>query len=142
MHAKSSKRKPGSKAATLLGATGLSLSLASGVSAATSAVPATGMLLRHTGLSHEITLHEEELSDVSLATFHVFDNENPGTFRHLKLAAGGGGCGCGGAGPIDYPPPVSNYASTPQYSSQPARIYAQAPRRIYAQAPKRRHVPK
>ena len=34
-----------------------------------------------TGVSHEVTLSEEEISDVSLATFYVFDNENAGTFR-------------------------------------------------------------
>src|SRR4029077_157238 len=51
---------------------------------------------QNTKLSHEITLYEEEISDVSLATFYVFDNENAGTFRRrIKLAQGCGGCGCG-----------------------------------------------
>jgi hypothetical protein len=53
-----------------------------------------------------ITLREEEISDVSLATFYVFDNENAGAHRPgLQLAKGhshGGGRGravnrgCGG----------------------------------------------
>lgn len=41
------------------------------------------------------TLGEEEISDVSLATY-VFDNENGRTsMRGIKFGAGGcGGCGC------------------------------------------------
>jgi len=42
-------------------------------------------------LSREI---EEEISDVSLATFHMFDNEGAGTFRFRRRIPGGG-CGCG-----------------------------------------------
>src|SRR5690348_8026558 len=46
-----------------------------------------------------ILLAEQEVSDVSLSTFYVFDREreaSPG----VRLAAGrcGGGCGCGGHG--------------------------------------------
>ena len=51
----------------MLGAAGLSLSLASGASAATSG-PAADMPTQNTGVSHEIILGEEEVSDVSLAT--------------------------------------------------------------------------
>ena len=51
------------------------------------------MLTRNTGVSHQVTLCEEEIFDVSLATFYVFDKENAGTFRRgVRLAAGG--CGC------------------------------------------------
>jgi hypothetical protein len=53
------------------------------------------MLLRHTGLSHEITLYEEEISDVSLGTFYVFDKQKVGIRRHGLKFAQGGGCGCG-----------------------------------------------
>jgi hypothetical protein len=101
-----------------------------------------------TGMSHEITLCEEEISDVSLATFYVFDNENAGTFRRrIKLAQGGGGCGgCGGCGGGDgggggYSTstysvawPVGRYSNAPRYSNKIARKYTQAT--------KRRHVPK
>jgi hypothetical protein len=55
-----------------------------------------------------ITLGDEEISDVSLATFYVIDNENAGTHRPgLQLAkkrshGGSRGCavnrGCGGCG--------------------------------------------
>jgi hypothetical protein len=71
------------------------------------------MLTRNTGVSHEITLREEEVSDVSLATFYVFDKENPGTFRPgVRVAVGaGGGCWTGtyytspGSGNDAYRPP-------------------------------------
>ena len=48
-------------------------------------------------------LGEEEISDVSLATFYVFDKENAGSLKPgVQLARGGcgGGCGhgCGGGG--------------------------------------------
>jgi hypothetical protein len=80
-----------------LGAAGLSFSLATGISAA--AAPAPDIETQDTGVSHEVTLSEEEISDVSLATFYVFDNENAGTFRRrIKLAQGGCGCGGGGCG--------------------------------------------
>ena len=64
-----SKQKRRACAVPLLGAAGLSLSLASGASAVTPSI----------GVTHEITPGEEEISDVSLATFYVFDKENPGT---------------------------------------------------------------
>jgi hypothetical protein len=62
----------------LLGAAGLSLSLASGASAATE-VPTADTPTQNTAVSHEITFGEEEIADVSLATFYVFDKENVGT---------------------------------------------------------------
>ena len=97
-HAKqaSTKRKRSINAVPVLSAAGLSLSLASGASTAIGG-PAD-MPTPKTGMSHEITLCEEEISDVSLATFYVFDNENAGTFRRRIKLAQGGGCGCGGGG--------------------------------------------
>ena len=90
------ERKRRGKAVPVLGAAGLSLTLASGASAATEA-PVADVLTHNAGASHEITLSEEEISDVSLATFYVFDKENAGAFRPgvLRLAMGGGG-GCAG----------------------------------------------
>src|SRR4029077_13091121 len=90
------KRKQRACAVPLLSAAGLSLSLASGASAATE-VP---MPTQNTAANHEITLGEEEIADVSLATFYVFDKENPRTFSPgVRLAGHGGcGCGCGGGG--------------------------------------------
>src|SRR5215469_3492433 len=99
-HAKlASKRKRRRTALPALGVAGVSLSLAGGASAATSG-PATDLPSRDTAAPHEIALGEEEISDVSLATFYVFDRENAGASQlgqGLKLAFGG--CrGCGGCG--------------------------------------------
>ena len=80
-----SKRKRTKEALPLLGVVGVSLSLAGGASAAT-AVPAADM--------PQITLSEEEIADVSLATFYVFDKENAGTPRlGERLAQRCGRCG-------------------------------------------------
>ncbi len=136
----STKRKRSVKAVPLLGAAGLSLSLASGASAAASG-PTTDIPMRNSGVGHEITLCDEELSDVSLATYYVFDNENARTFRRgVKIAAGGCGCsvcgGCGSCSTSTYSEawPAASYANPPRYSIKPTRKYAQSP--------KRRHVPK
>jgi hypothetical protein len=53
-----------------------------------------------TSRRHEIALSEEEISDVSLATFYVFDKENVATrARGEKLSRWANGCGgCGGCG--------------------------------------------
>jgi hypothetical protein len=90
-----SKRKRRSKALPVLGAAALSFSLASGASGG----PAVNMPTPNTGVSQEITLAEEEISDVSLATFYVFDKENAGALRPgVQLVRGGCGGGCGGGG--------------------------------------------
>jgi hypothetical protein len=130
-HAKqaSTKRKRSINAVPVLSAAGLSLSLASGASAAIGR-PAADMPTPKTGISHEITLCEEEISDVSLATFYVFDNENAGTFRRrMKLAQGGcggggsgGGEGCASCAVSTYSgvAPFGSYVTPPRYS-KPAR---------------------
>jgi hypothetical protein len=101
-HAKQpSKRRRRNKALPALGVAGLSLSLASGASAVPGG-PAADMLPPNTGDSHEIALGEEEISDVTLATFYVFDKESAGRpGPNVQLARGCGGChgcghGCGG----------------------------------------------
>jgi hypothetical protein len=75
-----SKAERRSKTVPVLGAAGLSLTLASGAYGASS-TPAADVLSRNAGVTHEIALREEEISDVSLATFYVFDKEGAGTFR-------------------------------------------------------------
>ena len=96
-----SKRSSRKKAVTVLGVAG-ALSLAGGASEA--AVGPVGDTPTENA-APVITLGEEEISDVSLATFYVFDNENAGAHRPgLQLAKrrtrGHGGCavhrGCGG----------------------------------------------
>lgn len=113
-HAKlASVRKTRTKAITLLGVAG-ALSLVAGASAGG---PAVDTPMEST--PPLITLGEEEIADVSLATFYVFDNENAGIHRPgLQLIrerrhrgstgrggavyggsaiyGGGGGYGCGG----------------------------------------------
>jgi hypothetical protein len=105
-HAKqASRRRSRTKTVTVLGVAG-ALSLAGGASRA-AVGPAGDTPTEST--APVITLGEEEISDVSLATFYVFDNENAGAHRPgLQLAKrtqGHGGDrgravnrGCGGCG--------------------------------------------
>jgi hypothetical protein len=89
-----SKRKRLTKAAGVpaLGAAGLSLSLVGGASAlATADLPQS----LNTTPNQRFVLDEEEMVDVSLATFHIFDKEN-GTGGFTRVAMGCGGCGCAG----------------------------------------------
>jgi hypothetical protein len=90
----STKRKRSNNAVPVLSVAGLSLSLASGASAAIGK-PAADVLTPKTEMSQEITLCEEEISDVSLATFYIFDDERAGTSRRGLKLAGGGGCSGG-----------------------------------------------
>ena len=71
-----SKRKYRSKAIPTLGAAGLSLTLASEAPVAATALP-LDTVPRKAGVSHEVILREDEIFDVSLATFYVFDKERP-----------------------------------------------------------------
>ena len=83
-----SKRKRRSKTLPVLGAAGLSLSLASGASAVPGG-PATNLSTPGNGDGNQFTLGEEEIADVSLATFYVFDKEGNGTSPMVQLV-----CGC------------------------------------------------
>jgi hypothetical protein len=90
-----SKRKYPSKAISVLGVAGISFA-ASGEGSVADIAPIS------TGPSHLFTFGDEEISDVSLATFHVFDNENLAKPQSglIQMARGGCGCGhgCGGCG--------------------------------------------
>lgn len=96
-----SKRKRVAKAAAVpaLGAAGLSLSLAGGASASTMPTVDVPHSL-NTAADQRFVLGEEEIADVSLATFHLFDKES-GINGVQQMAWGcrcGGcrGCGCRG----------------------------------------------
>jgi hypothetical protein len=93
-----SKQKRTTKAAAVmaLGAAGLGLSLVGSASAST--VPTAGIPQSdNTSPNQRFVLGEEEMADVSLATFHLFDRENFGS--GVQLARGCGGCGgCRGGG--------------------------------------------
>src|SRR5215211_3564445 len=90
-----SKRKVRKEAVPVVGVAVASLSLAGGASAAT-AVPAADTPSRTTA-PPQLALSEEEILDVSLATFYVFDKENAGTPRlGERIAQGCRSCGrCG-----------------------------------------------
>src|ERR1700722_10017754 len=94
-----SKQKRTTKAAAVkvLGAAGLSFSLAGNTSAST--LPTAGIPQSdNTWPNQRFVLSEEEMFDVSLATFYVFDKENVGSGVQLARGCGGcgRGCGCGG----------------------------------------------
>src|SRR3984885_3608972 len=104
----STKQKRLKKALPVLGIAGVSFSLVGGATASASA-PTADIPSQNTSARQEIFLSEEELSDVSLATFYVFDKENtakPQAGQQLAWwRCGGcgrcGGCawrGCGGCG--------------------------------------------
>jgi hypothetical protein len=100
---RNSKRRGRTKALTVLGLAG-ALSLAGGASGAAVGPPGDSLTA-----NTAVTLHEEEISDVSLSTFYTFDHENVGARRPgLQLARtrsrprqGSGGCAddCAGGGP-------------------------------------------
>ena len=86
---RNSKRKGRTKTLTILRVAG-ALSLAGGVSGV---VPPS-----------DVTFHEEEISDVSLSTFYVFDHENAGLQVALRTRSrprqgSGGADDCAGGGP-------------------------------------------
>jgi hypothetical protein len=90
------KRTTKSAAVKALGAAGLSFSLVGSASAST--MPTAGVPQSdNTSPNQRFVLSDEEMVDVSLATFYVFDKENVGS--GVQLARGGGcghGGGCGG----------------------------------------------
>jgi hypothetical protein len=71
-----SKRKRSKKAAAAVGAVGISLSAAGGAPA-----DAIGTPSPTPASSRQVTLNEEEISDVSLGTFYTFDKEAHGPPR-------------------------------------------------------------
>jgi hypothetical protein len=92
---KSSKRIKAALPA--LGAAGLTFSMVGGAAAAT--VPANDATQTNYSPNHQIMLGEEEIADVSLATFYVFDKENTAAAQNGVQVAwrGCGGCrGCRG----------------------------------------------
>src|SRR6266487_2248748 len=97
-HAKqASKRKGRSKALPVFGAAaGVSLAMGGGASAT---APTANVPSEDTASRPVITLGEGEISEVSIATFYVFDKENAGTSQlgeGVKLAVHRGCGGCGG----------------------------------------------
>jgi hypothetical protein len=95
---KQASKKRVTNALPALGAAGLSFSLVGGASAAVAPVNDQPQTPNYSP-SHQITLGEEEIADVSLATFYVFDKENAAAAKdtiQVARGCGGRGCGCGG----------------------------------------------
>jgi len=85
-------RMGSTKVASVLGLAGVSLAASTGGSAA-------DMPVQNLAPFPLVTLDDEEISDVSLATFHLFDQESLGAPQaRIQLARGGCGCGGGGCG--------------------------------------------
>src|ERR1700739_1029399 len=84
-----------------LGAAGLTFGLAGSASASTPPAVDVPLKLNLTP-PQTLTLSEEEIADVSLATFHLFDKENTqgGFLQEARGCGCGHGCGhgCGGRG--------------------------------------------
>jgi hypothetical protein len=130
---KSAKRRTRSKAAPMLGIAGMTfLAGASAALARPSLEPATD------SASNKIVLGEEEISDVTLATFYAVDHEGQGQgprrTQRVRLALGGGcGCGCGACGGCwggDYfgyggygPPPLFRDGYWPPAPVRPVQNY-------------------
>jgi len=137
LHGKQAPTKPKHrrKALPVLGAAGLSLSLAGAITAAAIGGPATDMLTRNAGVSHEINPSEEEIADVSLATFYVVDTEGAApSGRGARLAMGCGGCGgCGGCSSnSDYQAPTT-WSNAGTLSVNPTRKAVRARKRTSSQ---------
>ena len=116
----------------MLGAAGLSLSLAGAITAAAIGGPATDTLTRNAGVSHEINPSEEEIADVSLATFYVVDTEGAApSGRGARLAMGCGGCG-GCSSNSDYQAPTT-WSNAGTLSVNPTRKAVRARKRTSGQ---------
>jgi len=102
---RTSKSKRRNKALPVLGIAGMSMAVA-GSASASSASSVPDIQSQNIAARQVITLGEEEISDVSLSTFYVFDKENAAAAQGEKVAWGRcGGCGgcrcagrCGGCG--------------------------------------------
>ena len=103
---RTSREKRPSKSVSVLGIAGMSLAASTSGSPAdvppASLAPTSASVadtLRQNAEPFKLpAFDDEEISGVSLATFHLFDKESPGNSRsgiQLALRAGCGGCGCG-----------------------------------------------
>src|SRR5208337_4799471 len=90
-HAPKGKRSKKALSLSVLSVAGMSL-------AATAVGPAASMMLPARAPLHPVPLGEEEITDVSLATFHLFDQEKLGELGTVTQLVRGGCGGCGGCG--------------------------------------------
>jgi hypothetical protein len=100
---RASRGKRPSKAVSVMGIAGMSWAASTGGSpaempSASLAAPTVGSMAiwQNTASFQVPSLDDEEISDVSLATFHLFDKEDLANSQSgVQLAAFRGGCGCG-----------------------------------------------
>ena len=92
---RASKRKHQRVALPILGAAGASLAMGGGASAT---VPIANVPSQDNAPLPEITLDEEEISDVTLATFYVFDKEGFGASGLVEKVQNRGCRGCAARG--------------------------------------------
>jgi hypothetical protein len=107
---RASNGKRPSKAVSVLGIAGMSFAASTGgspadISPASVSVRPVGsvadIVWQNTAPFRVPTLDEEEISDVSLATFHLFDKDDLGNSQsgiQVAFRGCGGGCGCRGGG--------------------------------------------
>jgi hypothetical protein len=107
---RAAKGKRPNKAVSVLGIAGASWAASTGGSpadippaslASPPAGPVADILWQNTAPFQIPFLDEEEISDVSLATFHLFDKEDLGNSEsgvQVAFRGCGGGCGCHGGG--------------------------------------------
>jgi hypothetical protein len=81
------KRKRRKQVRPGLGAAGVVSLLLGGIASVEASGSPADMPPRDLASPPEITLSEEEISDVRLTTFHTFDKENDGTPRRLEKTA-------------------------------------------------------
>src|ERR1700757_377319 len=81
---RASKGKRPSKAVSVLGMAGAAL--ASSARESVADIPVADMLPQNT-IPFQVVLGEEEITDVSLATFHLFDKDDLGTGRFCTISA-------------------------------------------------------
>ena len=137
---KSANRKTPSKAASLFGVAGMTL-----LAGATAALAHPALEQATDSRANKLILGEEEIADVSLATFYAIDHEGQGqgprATRRIRLALGGGcgcGCGCGGCGGCwggSYlppgPRPLFGDAWAPVETVRPVQKYRRTYKRTY-----------
>jgi hypothetical protein len=94
----STQKRTTKAAGAVLGAAGLGLSLVGNASAST--MPAADIPHDNTSPNQRFVLGEEEMADISLATFHVFDKENLGSGVQVAYRGCRGCRGCRACGAV------------------------------------------
>ena len=130
---KSTKRKARNKTMPVLGVAGMTFSLLTGGSAA---LAHPSLEQSSSGRSHDVVRGDEEISDVTLATFYAFDREDQSRVPRVRLAMGVGCAGCAscagacawGGSYYGYGPrPLFNQAYPPY---EPAQKYRRSRKRM------------